>query len=261
MNSKPTPYEDVNSIVLLLLQKSQEILCENLLAMYLHGSLATGDFNRKGSDIDFMIVVDEELSDEMIQKLREMHSNILKHDSKWAEKLEGSYIQKDLLKSAVPPKTPRPYINGKNFYIAHYGNEWVLEKYVIREKSIVITGPSPETFIDPIFFEDIHQANIKILHDDWEPVLSESSRLKDDEYQAYAVLTMCRYLYSFSHNEMVSKKVAAKWIQERFNEWKNLVEVALSWTSGKQFNRLNEVMDFIKFTIEFTKSGEKDNIA
>ena len=50
MNSKPTPYEDVNSIVLLLLQKSQEILCENLLAMYLHGSLATGDFNRKGSD-------------------------------------------------------------------------------------------------------------------------------------------------------------------------------------------------------------------
>lgn len=263
MNNKPTPYKDVNSIVLLLLQKSQEILGENLLAMYLHGSLAVGDFNQKGSDIDFMIVLDKELSDETIQKLREMHGSILKNDSKWAKKIEGSYVQKDLLKSVAPPKTPRAYINGGSFNMYPYGYEWVIEKYVIREQSIVVTGSPPATFIDPVSSEDIRQANSKILHEDWEPMLSESSRLKDDEYQTYAVLTMCRCIYSFSHNEMASKKVAVKWVQKKFSEWKNLVEVALNWTSEQKFNRLNEVKDFIKFTIEFTKDkgGEKDNIA
>lgn len=263
MNNKPTPYKDVNSIVSLLLEKSQEILGENLLAMYLHGSLAIGDFNKKGSDIDFMIVLDKELSDETIQKLREMHGSILKNDSKWAKKIEGSYVQKDLLKSVAPPKTPRAYINGGSFNMYPYGYEWVIEKYVIREQSIVVKGSPPATFIDPVSSEDIRQANSKILHEDWEPMLSESSRLKDDEYQTYAVLTMCRCLYSFSHNEMASKKVAVKWVQKKFSEWKNLVEVALNWTSEQKFNRLNEVKDFIKFTIEFTKDkgGEKDNIA
>ena len=263
MNTKPTPYDDVNSIVLSLLKKSQRILGDNLLAMYLHGSLATGDFSPKGSDIDFGIVLDKGLSDETIQKLREMHSDILKKDSKWAKKLEGSYVQKDLLKSVAPPKTPRPYINGVGFHMYPYGYEWVLEKYVIREKSIVVTGPSPATFIDPASSENMRHANAKILHEDWGSMLSESSRLEDDEYQVYAVLTMCRCLFLFTHNGMTSKKVATKWVQEKFSKWKDLVEVALNWTSEQEFNRLNEVKDFIKFTIEFTenKGDEKDNIA
>lgn len=263
MNAKLTPYEDVNSIVLLLLQKSQEILGDNLLAMYLHGSLATGDFSQKGSDIDFMIVLDKELIDETIQKLREMHSDILKNDSKWAKKLEGSYVQKDLLKSVAPPKAPRLYINGSGFNMCPYGYEWVIEKYVIREQSIIVIGTPPSTFIEPVSSEGIRQANTKILCEDWEPMLGESSRLEDDEYQAYAVLTMCSCLFSFTHNKMASKKVAAKWVQEQFSEWRNLVEIALNWTSAQEFNRLNEVKDFIKFTVEFTKNkgGEKDNIA
>ena len=259
MNTKPTPYKDVNSIVLLLLKKSQEILGDNLLAMYLHGSLATGDFNQKDSDIDFIIVLDKELSDETIQKLREMHGGIIKNDSKWGKKLEGSYVHKDLLKSVTPPKIPRPYINGVGFHMYPYGYEWVIEKYVIREKSIVVTGPRSTIFIAPVSYEDMRHANAKILHEDWEPMLSESSRLEDDEYQAYAVLTMCRCFFLFTNNEVASKKVAAKLVQEKFSKWKDLVEIALNWTREQEFNRLNEVKDFIKFTIEFTKNKGDEN--
>mgnify|MGYP003479462075 CR=1 FL=1 len=83
MNEKPTQYEDVNSIVLLLLQKSQEILGKNLLALYLHGSLTTGDFNQeKGSDIDFIVVLDKEASDETIEQLRGMLGELAQHDPK-----------------------------------------------------------------------------------------------------------------------------------------------------------------------------------
>jgi len=263
MNNEFTQYDDVNSIVLFLLQKSQEILGENLLAMYLHGSLATGDFNQKGNDIDFIVVLDKEVSDKTIQKLQQMLCELVNHDPKWSQKLEGSYVPKDWLKSVEAPKTPRPYINGGSLNMYPYGYEWVLEKYVIREQSVIVTGPHPETFIDPVSPDDVRRANAKILRGDWEPMLSESSRLKDDEYQTYAVLTMCRCLFLFANNEMASKLVAATWVQKKFPEWKDLVEVALHWSSGQELNRLYEVKDFIKFTIEFTQTnnGEKDNIA
>jgi len=263
MNRNPTQYDGVNSIVLLLLQKSQEILGEDLLAMYLHGSLATGDFKQKDSDIDFIVVLEKEVSKKTVQKLRGMLGEIEQHDPKWSKKLEGSYVPKDWLKSTEPPRTPRPYINGGSLNMYPYGYEWILEKFVIREKGIVVTGPPAATFIEPISADNVRRANSKILQRDWEPILSESSRLENYEYQAYAVLTMCRCLFLFANNEMTSKPKAVAWTKEKFPKWKELVEDASNWSSGQRFDRLNEVKDFIKFTIEFTKSNEdkEDNFA
>lgn len=265
MNKQPTKYEDVNSIVLLLLQKSQEILGENLFAMYLHGSLATGDFNQeKGSDIDFIVVIDKEVSDETIQKLRDILGELAQHDPKLSRKLEGSYVPQDWLQNNEPPEKVRPYINGGGLNLYPYGYEWVLEKFLIREKGIVVFGPPPSQFIEPVSADDVRRANAKILIGDWQPFLVESSRLKDDEYQAYAVLTMCRCLFLFANNEMASKPTAVAWIKEKFPEWTELVEIASSWKAGQSFDKLEDVKDFIKFTIEFTnaaKEGEKDNNA
>lgn len=253
MDRKLTQYDDVNSIVLLLLQKSQEILGDNLLAMYLHGSLATGDFNQKGSDVDFIVVLDQEVSAETIQELRRMLDELVQLDPKWSKKLEGSYVPKGWLKTIEPPETPRPYINRGSLNMYPYGFEWILEKFIIREKGITVTGPPPATFIESVSADALRRANAIILREDWEPMLSESARLKDDEYQAYSVLTMCRCLFLFANSEMASKSTAVTWVQDRFPEWKELVEVASSWTSGQNFDRLSEVKDFIKFTIEFTK--------
>lgn len=264
MNENPTQYDNVNSIILLLLQKSQEILGENLLAMYLHGSLATGDFNQeKGSDIDFIIVLDKKVSDETIEKLQEMLGELAKFDPKLSKKLEGSYVPKNWLKHNEPPEIIRPYINGGDLNLYPYGYEWVLEKFLIREKGLVVFGSPPAQFIEPISADDVRRANARILIGDWQPMLTESSRLKDDEYQAYAVLTMCRCLFLFSKNEMASKPMAVAWVKEKFPEWRELVEVAYNWLHGQKFGRLNDVKDFIKFTIEFTgaKESKKDNNA
>ncbi len=62
---------------------------------------------------------------------------------------------------------------------------------------------------------------------------------------------------------MASKPTAVAWVKEKFPKCKELVEVASNWSHGQKFDRLNDVKDIIKFTIEFTnaKKGEKDNIA
>lgn len=255
MNINPTPYSDVNSIVQILLKEVQSVLGNRFIGMYLYGSLASGDFNPNSSDIDFLIVVDDVLPNDTITAIKEMHKRLSAMDIKWASKIEGSYVPKALLRNTKPPETPRPYINEGKFCIAHYGNEWILERYIIREKGIIVAGPSPKTLIDPIHPEDICQANLEVLNEWWVPMLRDSSRLKDDEYQVYAVLIMCRSLYSLEHGKIVSKKVAAQWVQEKFSgKWRKIVEAAINWKRGIKFDRFDETMSFIKFTIEFTKN-------
>ncbi len=48
---------------------SKNILYDNLIGIYLHGSLAMGCYNEKKSDIDLLVVVENDLS-------REMNNNI-----------------------------------------------------------------------------------------------------------------------------------------------------------------------------------------
>jgi predicted nucleotidyltransferase len=253
MNNIPTLYEDVNSIVLLLLAKSRDILKNNLLAMYLHGSIAAGDFNHDKSDIDFIIVIEEQISDKIIPKLRQMHNDLLSLDSVWGKRLEGSFVCRDLLKHIEPPIEPRPNINGANFSIVPYGYEWVLEKYVLREKSIVVTGPPPETLIAPISFREINEALKKLLRQDWKPLLQKSSRLHEEGYREYAVLTMSRCLFTFSQNKIVSKKKAAEWVRNRFPEWTDLINSALSGFDYQNIINFEMIKKFIRFTIEFIK--------
>ena len=89
-------------------------------------------------------------------------------------------------------------------------------------------------------------------------MINESSRLASNEYQVYAVLSMCRYLFFFTHNEVVSKKVAAKWAQSKFSKWEALIEEALDWTIGQNMDQLDKIKEFIRFTINFIETKEKD---
>lgn len=249
-----TPYPEINAIIHRLKLSVLTVLKKQFIGMYIHGSLALGDFIPESSDIDFLVVTASELSEKTILALSNMHTCILNSNSKWARKLEGSYVLQDILKQQYPPITPRPYTNGDKFCLANYGGEWVLERHVLREHGIVITGPPIQNLIDPIHPNEIRQATLQILNEWWLPMLQDSSRLKSDEYQAYAILTMCRILYTLKQGTIVSKPRAAAWVMKEFNcQWAVLIEQALSWREGRLMNVLNEVTAFIRFTQEYFK--------
>ncbi|AKI97399.1 aminoglycoside adenylyltransferase domain-containing protein [Kosmotoga pacifica] len=249
-----TPYSDVNTILHKLKSSVKAVLREQFIGMYVHGSLASGDFNPESSDIDFLVVTANELSGKTIAALKDMHACITNSGSKWARKLEGSYIHQHALKQYNPPDAPRPYVNEGNFHLVKYGSEWILEKHVLLEHGIVIEGPPLQTLIDPIKPDDIRQATLAILNEWWLPMLHDTTRLKSDEYQAYGVLTMCRILYTLKHGTIASKPVSAAWVKKEFNgQWTSLIELALTWREGMHLSILNELMNFIRFTLNQAK--------
>ena len=51
--------QNIDNLINSYVSHSKEILGENLVGIYLHGSLAMGCFNPQKSDIDLIIVVNE----------------------------------------------------------------------------------------------------------------------------------------------------------------------------------------------------------
>ncbi len=252
----PTPYPDVNAVLHALLSGVQTILENHFIGMYLYGSLASGDFDPQRSDIDFLVVTADELPNEMIQALEAMHARLATSGLKWAAKLEGSYIPQRALRRYDPDDAPCPCINEGRFYVERLGSDWVIQRHVVREQGVVVTGPVLRPLIDPVQPDDLRRAVLRILREWWSPMLADPAWLRGSEYQAYAVLTMCRALHTLQSGTVVSKPVAARWAQAALGErWATLIEWALTWRHDTPSDKLSETLDFIRYTLEHGQSG------
>ena len=97
----PTPYPDLNAVLRELTENVKAILGPHLVGIYLQGSFAVGDFDEH-SDVDYIIVIQDELSEEQVATLQTMHTRIYDLDCAWAQHLEGSYFPKETLR--LPPQ-------------------------------------------------------------------------------------------------------------------------------------------------------------
>ncbi len=250
--SAPTPYPQVNATLDAFQRGLQEVLGELLVGIYLHGSLATGDFNPQSSDLDFVVVVTTPITEQQLPALAEMHKGLLEFSPKWAARLEGAYIAQQILRHYLPGETSSAWLGSDgHFAIEPLGSDWVIQSYVIREHGIVLFGPDPKTLIDPISPDDLRRAEQATLRYWWAPQLENPVRLVSREYQAYAALTMCRALYLLEFGTVVSKPVVAKWaIAQLEPYWKPLIERSLIWYEGDGVDDKREALELIRYTLD-----------
>src|SRR6476620_8673572 len=76
ITNRPTKFPEINKILDLLLTSVSQVLGNQLVGMYLYGSLSTGDFDLETSDIDFLVVTTSTLPDKTIADLETMHHRI-----------------------------------------------------------------------------------------------------------------------------------------------------------------------------------------
>jgi hypothetical protein len=250
----PTPFPDINSLLEIIFTGVKEILADKFYGMYLFGSLASGDFNEDRSDIDFVIVTTDQLPDILISKLQDFSNQIIKLDNKWTKKLEGSFIPVSDFKNNSINKTYPSISTGGIF---GYDNKEItnpIQRQVLREHGITLFGPNPNTFIDPVDDYELKQATIDSLHHWWKPQIDNPERLTHRDYQAYAVLTMCRMLYTLKNGVIVSKPTGAKWVKDNLDpKWRELIDRALMRTENDGINDLEATLDFIRYALSQTQ--------
>lgn len=81
--------------------------------------------------------------------------------------------------------------------------------------------------------------------------------LENSHHQSYAILTMCRILYTINCDAIASKKTAASWVKITFPQWSKIIQAAETWHYGLKMNMQEETAQFITFVIEKIKSANK----
>ena len=247
----PTPYPDVNALLLMLLEQVQAILREKLVGFYLYGSLSSGDFDPDTSDVDFLIVTTDELDADVLDMLCAMHANIAMSGLPYACRLEGSYIPRVALRRYDPQNSKHPTMGiDWEFGVGQHGSNWILERYIVREHGIVVWGPSPKTIIEPVTPDELRTAVCGMLRDFWQAQLTGPDWLRPRDYQAFAILSMCRALYTLSEGKVASKPEAAAWAQQTLDPaWRPLIEKALAWRRQHESADLSEMLEFLRFAV------------
>jgi len=273
MPHRPTPYVDLNEVLDALVAGVKEALQDKLLEIYLQGSFAVGDFDDH-SDVDFIVVLADELSDGEVQRLSEMHKAIYATPCEWAKHLEGSYFPIDTL--AKPPA-------GKVWYLDHghttlerstHCNTYVV-RWSVQHFGISLLHPESEQRgwgplagkLPEIRTEDLRNEMKTTLVDWGNEILSHPQDYENRFYQGFIVLNYCRMLRDIETATVGSKKMGAEWAKANLHhEWHDLIERAwlcrpnpsVSSRTPPDPTDFSRTLAFVQFAIDRTRKETLD---
>lgn len=224
---------------------------DNLVGVYLRGSLALGDFDPESSDIDFLVVTGRPVSDDQFAALADLHARLAVLENPYAGHLEGSYIDRAALRHFGPHERRHPTVGSDwAFSRGEHGADWVLERWIVRERGVTLLGPDPGTLVGPISPEDL-RASVREALRWWASQPDEPAWLRRRSYQAFAVQTMCRALFTLLTGELPSKPRAVAWALGALPQpWRALVGRSRAWhlDDTPDPGTLPEVMRFVRWT-------------
>jgi hypothetical protein len=250
-----TAYPGIDETLAALLSGCRTILGDDLFGLYLFGSLASGGFDPETSDIDFVVVTKADVGAATEAKLAGLNRRIQATGSPWTAKLEGSFLPLHAFEDFNPAGTMYPTIGMGGWYgLDHKGIERALQRFLLREDGIALAGPPPKTFIAPVDPAALKAETLDTLHGWWRAQHDDPVRLRRRGYQAYAVLTMCRMLYTLETGGVASKPTAARWAQPVLpDRWHSLIDRALVWREGDGVDDFAPTLDLIGWMLRRAK--------
>lgn len=190
----------------------KEVLKTNLVGIYLHGSAVLGCFNPHKSDLDLIVVVESDISDEI--KLEFMNKIVEFNRKAPAKGIELSIVKRKFCKPFVYPTpfelhfsnmhlnwfkdSPKDYVekmNGIDYDLAAHFT-------MIKKCGIVLYGEG----IDEVFAEVGKEFYI-------DSICRDIEEAKEDilNNPVYIILNLCRVLAYLKEDLILSKKSGGEW--------------------------------------------------
>lgn len=251
----------LDNITKTIVTQSRQILGPHLAGIYLHGSAAMGCFHEKKSDIDLLVVVYDEISDQ--RKRRYMNMMVAVNAHAPEKGIEFSLIKKDVCK---PFLYPTPF--ELHFSITHL--QWYkadpsgyIEKMKGTDKDLaahitILYHRGKCLWGEPIrsIFEDIKK---EFYFDSiWNDVKNAREEIKANP--TYVILNLCRVLAYQKNGMILSKQEGGNWgIDHLPRKYHGLVLQALAeyssdtpmvWDDG-------HMVEYAAYMIEQIQAGIK----
>jgi hypothetical protein len=232
----------------------ETVLGDDLVGLYLFGSLVSGDFTPATSDIDLLAAARRLMTEGDIDRLRAMHRAIVDRHPAWDDRIEVAYQSLHGLRTWPTERSPMGIISpGEPIHLIEAGADWRINWFFVLDHGVTLVGPPPETIIPPIPRE-VYVEAARELGLSWRERIHT---VTDQRGESYAILTTCRALYTHHTGEHVSKQKAAAWVADRHPEWINLIDMALERRVSPEDNGpVDTLPDTVRF-IEWATSGSK----
>jgi hypothetical protein len=261
----PPPYVgslEANAVLERLVPGVQRVLGSDLVGLYLFGSLAVGDFDAANSDIDFVAVTADEVDAAQLSALQAFHAELFASGLPLADQVEGAYLSRAALRVYDPATARHPHIDrGEDrLLVKPFYSDWVVQRYSLREHGVALVGPPIHSLIQPITPSMLRAAVLDLLHFWWAPMLADTSHLQHSGYQAYAVATCCRMLYTLEQGGLVSKPAAGRWAQAHVDaRFAPLIQRALAYQLRP--DDIPATQDLLRYTLARSRRWEAGTTA
>lgn len=250
-----TPYTELNNVLEELVASVQGALGDLFVGAYLQGSFAVGDFDRH-SDVDFIIALRQELSDDHVAALQAVHARVYGLGSEWAQHLEGSYFPTAILRDYHQSGSPVWYLDhGSQSLVRSDHCNTLVVRSVVRERAVVMAGPSPTTLVDPVPVDALRLEIRNTMRTWGQEILDQPNRYRNRFYQGFIVLSYCRMLHDLVEGRPGSKQAGATWAKVAVDPaWSPLIDRAWSGRPNPAVS-VREPADPVEFenTLEFVR--------
>ena len=232
MNMEIKAPQNVKNVLNELVQELRNILGDNLVGIYLHGSLAMGGFNPASSDIDIIVVAKDKLISQVKVDLRAKLQLLSKR--LLSKGFDMSVVKLNVLKQFEHPTPYEFYFHYSNIAAnkqieddGAYDSNLTIHFAITKERGICLYGKP----IAAIFPDVPKLYYLQSIAHDAEWSLNNIQKGPDTGkclVPVYAVLNFCRAL-AFIKEELIASKIeGAEWGLEHLpEEYKPLIQEAL----------------------------------
>jgi hypothetical protein len=189
------------------------VLRENLVGIYLWGSLTYDAFNETCSDVDCVGVTRRDLDDREFSEMDQWFKN-KKEQNRWVERIDMRFVIDHEFLDKASRCCGFYHYNEKLVRHGSDGNPiiWIN----IAQSGITLCGKDAKVIAPHVSDQCLNDALLLELEYLKENVTSNAGDRSDKAFicNAYAVLTACRILYSVHHRVLVSKDQGYRWAME-----------------------------------------------
>lgn len=207
-----------------------EVLGENLVGVYLYGSLVRGCYHSGPSDVDVIVVIGRDCAESEYPEILRVHGDV-------GAPVDAVFVTEEQLNSDVFPTPIGFLVKLKIIHVPEGRGDFLPQRQDAYEAGVALVGPEPREIIRPV---------------PW-PLLKESldwlfphivGKFKNP------VLMLCRIAYAHANHSLCCKRRAGEWALEEFDErWRPMISTALVEYAegGRSASTLAELKEFEQY--------------
>lgn len=205
-----------------------ELGARRVRAVIGHGSWVHGDFCPGRSDLDLLIVLDEDPRPALLATVEPILAGVVDTHPAWQNRLEVGFVSRAAIQGVLDGDGATRMVGrispGEPLHLVGADRHRLLDwEAALHGRSI--EGEVPDQVIPTIPAHLVREVVLEHLHN-WPSWLAGSGSAGS---QAYAVLTVSRAVAYLATGHRLSKRQGAAWLAARLPAWGQLIDWASRW--------------------------------